>query len=383
MQPKRVPTSLTFIGSTSWIHHEPKGVCLIISPWNFPFNLSFVPLVSAIAAGNCAILKPSEYTPHSSALIKKIVEELFEENEVAVVEGGVETSQALLALPFNHIFFTGSPAVGKIVMAAAAKHLASVTLELGGKSPSIVDETADVKAAARRIAWSKFVNCGQICIAPDYVLVHESRREELFQELKKVVREFYPQHPADSRSYARLVGERHFQRMKNYLEDAVAKGADIVLGGRMDESTSFFEPTVVTNLDHEAPLMQEEIFGPILPVRIFRDMNEAIAFVNAGERPLTMSVFSKNRKNIRRIIQETRVGNTCINHSTLHFYNHDLPFGGVNNSGIGKSHGWYGFESFSNPRAVYRQKFPALIDLLTPPYNKLKEKVMELTIKWF
>jgi len=383
MHPKKVPAPLAFAGSSSWIRYEPKGLCLLISPWNFPFNLSFVPLVSAIAAGNCVVLKPSEMTPHSSALIKKMVGEIFDENEVAVVEGAVGTAQALLELPFHHIFFTGAPSIGKIVMKAAAENLASVTLELGGKSPTVIDETADLKTAASRTVRGKFANCGQICVAPDYVLVHEKVKDEFLKLVKEKILESYGNDPLRSDSFACMVNDRHFQRVKGYLDDAVSKGAKIFTGGKLDATARFIAPTVVTDVPEGSQLLQEEIFGPVLPVRAYRDLQEAIDFINARERPLTMSIFSQSKKNTERLLSETRAGGTCINHSQLHFYNHDLPFGGINNSGIGKSHGWFGFEGFSNARAIYRQDFWGPAELLKAPYSKFTEWAMGLTIKWF
>jgi aldehyde dehydrogenase (NAD+) len=382
MQPQPVPTSLAFTGSSSQIVYESKGVALIISPWNFPFNLTFVPLVSAIAAGNCAVLKPSEFTPHSSALIRKIVAEVFEENEVAVVEGGIEASQALLALPFHHIFFTGAPSIGKIVMQAAAKNLTSCTLELGGKSPTIIDETADLTTASARIAFAKWANCGQICTGCDYLLVHESRKDELLALLSKRIREFYGEKPAASGSYPRIVNARNFHRLNDCLTDARRQGAKVIAGGDVDESQCYIAPTLVADAPADCRLMQEEIFGPILPVNTYRDLQKAIDFINSGERPLTMNIFSKNRRTVRKILQETRSGGVTINNATMHFYNHDLPFGGINNSGIGKSHGFFGFQDFSNARAVYRQHLPGALDLLRPPYNKWKERMIDLTIRW-
>jgi len=382
MRKQKVPTPLAFTGSTSWIHYEPKGLCLIISPWNFPFNLTFIPLVSAIAAGNCVILKPSEHTPHCSALIKKMVEELFDENEVAVAEGAIEESQTLLDLPFNHIFFTGAPSIGKVVMKAAAKHLSSVTLELGGKSPSIIDETANIKTTAARIAFAKWANCGQICITCDYLLVHESVKKELVSELKKCVQKYYDSDPNSSDSYPRMVNRSHFERVKGYLNNAVSGGANVAIGGTSNEEDNYIEPTILTEVPVEAQIMQEEIFGPLLPIRTYRNLQEAIDYINTGERPLTLNIFSKKKKNIRQVIRETRAGGTTINNAAMHFNNHDLPFGGINNSGIGKSHGVFGFQDFSNARAVYRQDFSGALDLLQAPYSKWKQKMMELTIKW-
>jgi aldehyde dehydrogenase (NAD+) len=382
MKPQKVPTPPAFMGSTSWIHYEPKGVCLIISPWNFPFNLTFSPLVTAIAAGNCAVLKPSEYTVHSSALIKKIIGEVFSEQEVAVIEGGVEASQALLELPFHHIHFTGSPMVGKIVMEAAAKHLASTTLELGGKSPTVIDETADIKSAARRLMRGKVANCGQICIAPDYILVHEKVYDVFIASSKQVLESFLGADPKSSPSYARMVNLKQFRRVRAYLEEAVENGAEVVHGGITSEKDLFIEPTILANVPADCRIMQEEIFGPLLPVLPFRDLQEPIDYINAGDRPLTMNIFSKSKQNINRLMNGTRAGGTSINHTQLHFYNHDLPYGGINNSGLGKSHGWYGFQDFSNARSVYRNDFWGALELVRPPYSKLAQWLIDFSIKW-
>ena len=384
MRPHRVKTPLALLGSSSHIHYEPKGVALIIAPWNFPVNLVFGPLVSAVAAGNCVIIKPSEHTPHASAVAKSIVEEVFDESEVAVVEGGIETSTSLLALPFNHIFFTGSPAVGKVVMAAAAKHLASVTLELGGKSPTIIDETASVGAAARRIAWAKFTNNGQICIAPDYLYVHESKKDEFLAKLKENIESFYGLDARRSDSYARIVNNGHYQRLSGYIEDAKQKGATVEYGGRTEGSEDYVEPTVLTGVDPSAAVMTEEIFGPVLPVYGYTSLDEPIDMINSKEKPLALYIYSRNQGNIDRIIQNTRAGGTCINHSLMHFFQNNLPFGGSNNSGIGKGHGFFGFEVFSNARGVFKQVLPfSAIELMMAPFNKLKQTIIDLSIKYF
>ncbi len=383
MKPQSVGTPLPLLGSRSYIQYQPKGVVLIIAPWNFPVNLIFAPLVSAIAAGNCAILKPSENTPHSSAIMRKIVKEAFPEDEVALVEGAVETSKALLELPFNHIFFTGSPAVGKIVMQAAAKHLTSVTLELGGKSPTIVDETADIDKAAARIAWGKHVNMGQTCIAPDYLLVHESRKEELLKKIEQQLKASYGEDPQQSADYPRIVNRRHFERINTSLQEALGHGARAVTGGKAEEAGRYIAPTIVTNVDQDARLMTEEIFGPVLPAISFRNLEEAIGIINSREKPLALYIFSKSRRNISKIMNHTRSGTACINHTLLQFNNHYLPFGGDNNSGIGKSHGWYGFEAFSNARAVFKQVWPfGTGDLLKPPYTGWKQKLADWTLRW-
>ncbi|WP_435412862.1 aldehyde dehydrogenase family protein [Psychroserpens mesophilus] len=380
---QKVDTPIALLGSSSWIKNESKGVCLIISPWNFPINLTFGPLVSAIAAGNTVMLKPSEMTPNTSAVMAKIVKEVFEENEVALVEGEVEVSQELLKLPFNHIFFTGSPQVGKIVMKAASEHLTSVTLELGGKSPVIVDDTSNLDKAVKKIIFGKFLNAGQTCIAPDYVLVNASVRSEFKSAFEKYLTEFYTENPSASNSYGRIVNQKHFTRLKGYLEEAVSRNASIALGGTVEAKDNYIEPTLVFDAPEDSDLMQNEIFGPILPVKTYDKIAEVVDYVNSKEKPLALYIFSKNKRNIKYIINNTRAGSTCINHNLLQFLNHNLPFGGSNNSGIGKSHGYFGFLEFTNQRSVLKQHTLGAVDLLMPPYGNFKQKLVNLTIKWF
>lgn len=382
MSLKRVPTPITLFGAKSYIQYEPKGVVLILSPWNYPVNLTLGPLVAAIAAGNCVMVKPSEMTPHTSAVLAKMVRELFNEQEVALFEGDVETAQALLDLPFNHIFFTGSSQVGKIVMTAAAKHLASVTLELGGKSPTIVDEHANLDAAATRIAWLKYTNNGQTCIAPDYVLVHERSKDELVQKIKNNIEQMYSEQAQTSDDYARIVNANHFERVKSYLDDATVQGASIALGGQVDAEDRFIAPTILTDVPLDSKVMHEEIFGPILPVITFKNLREAVDLINSKKRPLALYIFSKTQKNIRYVLQNTRSGDVGINHSGVHFFNNNLPFGGVNNSGVGKAHGWFGFESFSNAKGIFRQVLPSPLEILLPPYTHFKQRMIELVMKW-
>jgi aldehyde dehydrogenase (NAD+) len=381
--PQSVGTPLAFMGSSSWIQYEPKGVCLIISPWNFPINLTFGPLVSAIAAGNTVIIKPSEHTPHASALIKKIVESLFKTNEIAVLEGAIETSNELLKLPFHHIFFTGAPTIGKIVMEAAAKNLTSVTLELGGKSPTIVDETANIDVAAKRTVWGKYINNGQVCIAPDYVFVHQSRKNEFIIALQKQIQSFFGEEPNKSDNLTKIVNKHHLNRLKSYLDQAVSVGAKVVTGGKLNEANNSFEPTVLENVPMDSDMMKNEIFGPFLPIYTFNDIKEPLDFINKNEKPLALYIYSKNGKNTKHILKNTSAGTTCINNSDLQFFNNYLPFGGVNNSGLGKSHGKFGFEAFSNARGVYKQHIPGALELLMPPYNNFKKTMIELTVKWF
>ncbi|WP_179021147.1 aldehyde dehydrogenase family protein [Winogradskyella forsetii] len=383
MQKQSVETPLSMLGSSSYITYEPKGVCLIISPWNFPFNLTFGPLVSAIAAGNTAIIKPSEMTPNSSALMAKIIEDVFAKDEVALIEGEVEVSTALLKLPFNHIFFTGSPKVGKIVMEAASKHLASVTLELGGKSPTIVDKTANLDKAAKKIMWAKFLNCGQICVSPDYVMIDESVKDEFITSCKKWLKTFYNDNPKTSDSYGNIVTDKHFDRLTSYLENAKTLHATFEVGGETDRSSRYIEPTIISDLKPEAKLLEEEIFGPILPIVIYESLDMAIAYINSKPRPLALYMYSKSKKNTNKILDNTRAGGSCINNSVLHYANHNLPFGGTNNSGIGKSHGFFGFRAFSNERSVLKQHTFGVTELLFPPYSGFKERLAQLTIRWF
>ncbi|MBQ0787968.1 MAG: aldehyde dehydrogenase family protein [Oceanihabitans sp.] len=383
MKHQRVETPMSLLGSSSYYLYEPKGVCLLISPWNFPLNLTFGPLVSAIAAGNTVIIKPSEMTPNISKVMAEMVADLFDENEIALIEGEVEVSQELLKLPFNHIFFTGSPQVGKIVMQAASKHLTSVTLELGGKSPTIIDETANLKAAAKKIAWGKFLNSGQTCIAPDYLLVKDAVKDAFVSELREQLKIFYTADASASDSLSRVVNAKHYERLVAHLEDAKSKNATIEIGGKTASEDNFMEPTVISNLPETASLLQDEIFGPILPIKTYKTLEEAIAYINSKEKPLALYVYSKSKKNTNTVIKNTRAGSTAINNNVLQYTNHNLPFGGSNNSGIGKAHGIFGFQEFSNMRSVLKQHTIGSIEFLFPPYTNFKQKLVDLTIKWF
>ncbi len=384
-RPRKITPTLLMLGTRASIQYEPKGTCLIIAPWNFPFNLTLAPLVSALAAGNTAILKPSERTPHTAELIKNLVADIFDPAEVAVVPGAVPETQALLKLPFDHIFFTGSPQVGKIVMAAAAQNLASVTLELGGKSPAIVDETADSKDAARKLTWGKFLNCGQTCIAPDYVLVHESKQQALLQALKEDAEAYYNEQQngiARSADYSRIVDKRHLEGLQAVLNDAVDKGATIAMGGDIKAEDNYFAPTLLTGVRPDARVLQDEIFGPILPVVRYKDLDEAIAIINSKPKPLALYVFSKSKKNINKVMRATSSGGVNINDNVLQFSHLNLPFGGVNNSGIGKSHGYYGFLAFSNEKPVLQQRIGLTgISFFYPPYTKWVKKLVEFVVK--
>jgi aldehyde dehydrogenase (NAD+) len=384
MAPKKMATPLLLFGHSSHILPQPKGVVLIISPWNFPFNLTFMPLVAAIAAGNTVMLKPSEHTPHSARVMERIIGDVFKEGEVKLIQGGVDTSKYILTLPFNHIFFTGSPAVGKIVMAAAAEHLSSVTLELGGKSPAIVDATADIQNAARRIAWAKFINAGQICISPDYVLVEESVKPALIEALKKAILEMYGQEIKSNKDYPRIVNSTHFDRLKAYLDAGREGSGKIVIGGETDPVERFISPTVIDSPDLQDVLFEVEIFGPILPIRTWRDLGSVIEFINQRPKPLALYIYSGHRNNQREILRRTRSGGVCINTALLHFMNNNLPFGGDNHSGIGKYHGLEGFLAFSNQRSIMRQWFPFnMADVAKPPYKRWHKTLVTFLLKWW
>lgn len=385
MKPKRVAPPVALATTRSEIRYEPKGVVLIISPWNYPFNLTFGPLVSAIAAGNCICVKPSEYTPNCSRVIREMLEAIFPEEELAVFEGEKEVAVELLKKPFDHIFFTGSPEVGKHVMRAAADHLTSVTLELGGKSPCIVTETADLEDAAQKIAWGKFTNNGQTCIAPDYVLVHESRHDAFVDGLKHSIRKFYGETEEARRSspdYARIVTPRHAEMLEKMLDRSVALGARVEIGGVVDTKAKYVAPTVLTHVDLESPVMQQEIFGPLLPVVSYRSLDEALRIVGERPKPLALYLFSQDGETTDRVLAHTSAGGTCVNDVILQFLNLNLPFGGVNNSGHGSSHGIYGFRAFSHERSVVRHHRASILKLAFPPYGKLAKRLVEITLRY-
>ncbi|MCC2547357.1 aldehyde dehydrogenase family protein [Hymenobacter sp. BT175] len=387
MSPRKVGTPLPLLGTRAWVQPEPKGVVLIIAPWNYPFYLALDPLISALAAGNCCMLKPSEMTPHTSALLREMVAEVFDPSEVVVCEGDRDVSTALLQLPFDHIFFTGSPQVGKIVMRAAAEHLTAVTLELGGKSPVLVDETASLRDAAEKIVWGKFLNAGQTCVAPDYLLVHESVRNALVEEIRQATRRL---HDADGRgvqqsdSYARIVNGHHFRRLSHLLEEGQRTGGTLEMGGIVDQSECFIEPTLISNVPEDAGLWQEEIFGPILPLRTYRTLMEAVDFINARPRPLALYLFSQSRENRRYVLSHAPAGGVSVNDTIVHLMHPDLPFGGLGNSGMGRCHGRYGFDTFSNLKSVLQQRVgPTSVKMLYPPYTPRVRKMIDLLLRFF
>jgi len=387
MSRRRVGTPLPLLGAKGWVQPEPKGVVLIIAPWNYPFYLAIDPLISALAAGNCCVIKPSEMTPATSRLLAELVQETFDPSEVVVCEGDRDVSTALLTLPFDHIFFTGSPQVGKVVMRAAAEHLTSVTLELGGKSPVVVDETANLRDAAEKIVWGKFLNAGQTCVAPDYLLVQEQVRDELVREIRAATRRLYDPTGAgvqQSDSFARIVNGHHFQRLSQLLEEGQHRGGTLEMGGIVDAAECFIEPTLIDGVPTDAGLWREEIFGPILPMRTYRTLMEAVDFVNERPRPLALYLFSRSAANRQYLLRHAPSGGAAINDTVIHLMHPELPFGGLGNSGMGRCHGRYGFDAFSNLKGVLQQRVgQTSVKLLYPPYTSKVKRMIELVMRWF
>lgn len=370
MRPKAARRTMNNFFASNKIYYEPKGVCLIIGPWNYPLQLMMSPLVSAIAAGNCVILKPSELSEETAGVISKLIAATFEPKEIACFEGDAGVSTELLKLPFDHIFFTGSTTIGKVVMEAAAKNLTSVTLELGGKSPAIVDGTCDIKKAAEKIAWGKLVNAGQTCIAPDYVLIEESKQNDFIEHYKiEAGKMFGEGAEIDKKDYAKIVNDKQFKRLNKLKEDAIADGAVLAFGGETDEQSLTLMPTLLTSVNGKSAIMQEEIFGPILPVITFENLQEAIDLVNSKNKPLALYIFSDNKQHQHKIIKETSTGGTCVNDVLVHISNPNLPFGGVNSSGMGSYHGVFGFKTFSHERSVVFQSKFGLTKMIYPPYE--------------
>ncbi|WP_302184691.1 aldehyde dehydrogenase [Planktothrix pseudagardhii] len=371
VKPQKVTPSLSQFPASTWIYPQPLGVVLIIAPWNYPFQLLISPLVGAITAGNCAILKPSEISQNTSKIISEIINKNFNSEYITVVEGGVETSQELLAEKFDHIFFTGGAKVGKILLESAAKYLTPVTLELGGKSPCIVDEEIQLDYTAKRIIWGKFVNAGQTCIAPDYLLVDSRIKSELITAMQQSIQSFFGDNPAISPDYARIINRFHFNRLQEFL-----KVGKIITGGESNSETQYISPTIIDQVSWDDPVMQEEIFGPILPILEYDDLGDAIAQINSRPKPLALYLFSQNKDKQNRILQETSSGTLCLNDTLLQFSSRTLPFGGVGQSGMGSSHGKATFDRFSHYRSVLKQTFLFDLPLRYAPY-KGKEWLMK------
>ncbi len=369
MKPKKVKTSLTYQPSTSWIHPEPLGLVLILGPWNYPFQLIIAPLVAAIAAGNCAVLKPSELAPATSNLLKKLCDEIFEPRFVTTVEGDAALSTSLLALKWDHIFFTGGTQIGRIILEAAAKHLTPVTLELGGKTPCIVDGECDFEVTVRRIIWGKFMNSGQTCVAPDYVLLPAGMRGQFVEQAKLEIEKFFGSDPAKSPDYSRIVSQKHLARLKSLLEG----GPQVAVGGVVQSEEKYFSPTLLVDVEWSHPVMQGEIFGPVLPVLEYGTLNEVIELVNSQPKPLALYFFSKSKERTDEVLKKCSFGGGCVNDVLIHLGNPRLPFGGVGPSGMGAYHGETGFRTFSHYKSVVRRNFIFDFAFRYPPYKeKLK-----------
>ncbi len=363
---KNVDTPLYLFPTKSYIKKEPYGTVLIIAPFNYPFQLVFEPLIGAIAAGNTAIIKPSELTPNVARVIKRLINETFDANYIEVIEGGIEETQTLIHLPFDYVFFTGSENVGKIVYQAASENLVPVTLEMGGKSPVIVDETANIKVASERICFGKFTNAGQTCVAPDYILVHKSVKDDLITALSKTLREFYGQNIQQSPDYGRIVNLKHYHRLTSLLN---SEQMNIVFGGHSDEDERYIEPTLLDHVTSDSAIMQEEIFGPILPILTYQSLDEAIAFIHQRPKPLSLYLFSEDENATQRVINELSFGGGAINDTLMHLANPKLPFGGVGASGMGRYHGKYSFDTFTHEKSYIFKSTRLESGVHLPPYK--------------
>ncbi|WP_085065166.1 aldehyde dehydrogenase [Staphylococcus aureus] len=363
---KNVDTPLYLFPTKSYIKKEPYGTVLIIAPFNYPFQLVFEPLIGAIAAGNTAIIKPSELTPNVARVIKRLINETFDANYIEVIEGGIEETQTLIHLPFDYVFFTGSENVGKIVYQAASENLVPVTLEMGGKPPVIVDETANIKVASERICFGKFTNAGQTCVAPDYILVHESVKDDLITALSKTLREFYGQNIQQSPDYGRIVNLKHYHRLTSLLN---SEQMNIVFGGHSDEDERYIEPTLLDHVTSDSAIMQEEIFGPILPILTYQSLDEAIAFIHQRPKPLSLYLFSEDENATQRVINELSFGGGAINDTLMHLANPKLPFGGVGASGMGRYHGKYSFDTFTHEKSYIFKSTRLESGVHLPPYK--------------
>ena len=371
---RRVKSGIGQLPGKSYVCPEPYGVVLIMAPWNYPVQLCLLPLVGAISAGNCAVVKPSAYAPESSRVISKLIESAFPTGFVTAVEGGRDANKALLDEPFDYIFFTGSVAVGKTVMEAAAKRLTPVTLELGGKSPIIVDETANLPLAARRIAFGKVLNAGQTCVAPDYLMIEKSVEAPFIEEYKKALADFFPD--GDMSGMVRIINDKHFERVCNILDNS----GSIAIGGARDAETRFIEPAVLTGVPVDSPAMQQEIFGPVLPVLPYEKLDDCIDFIRSRPKPLALYIFSENKMNQEKVLNSCSFGGGCINDTVIHLASSHMSFGGVGESGMGSYHGKKSFDTFTHYRSVLKQG-KLDVKLRYFPYKSGKEKIIRMILK--
>ena len=383
MKPERVPTAMIAMPGRSFVHREPLGVVMIIAPWNYPFQTAIFPLVGALAAGNCVVIKPSEVAPNTSALLAEWVPRYLDRRAVQVVEGGVPETTALLRERWDHIFYTGNGTVGRIVMEAAAKHLTPVTLELGGKSPTIICEDFDVDEAASRIMYAKCVNAGQTCLAPDYLFIPEGKQSQFVAAASKLVTQRYPD--INDPSFTSVIDDKAFRRLKLNLEDAEAKGATIVPlvpDATFDEVNRKFPPHLVLDVTDDMMIMQEEIFGPLFPVKTYRDLDEVIEYVTSRDRPLGYYFFTHDNARKEKLLYNTISGGVTINNCLIHVAQHDMPFGGIGASGMGHYHGWEGFAEFSKLRPVHTNARISFLHWFFPPYTGRQEQMIDLAIKY-
>lgn len=371
-----VSTSLVNFPSKNFIITEPYGCALIISPWNYPILLALQPLVGAIAAGNTAIIKPSELTPHTSTILEKLISEHFNPEYIKVVLGGVEESSALVKMDFDYIFFTGSTKVGKIIMKSAAEKLTPLTLELGGKSPCIVDESANIEISAKRIVWGKFINAGQTCVAPDYLLVQESVKEELLEYIKQGITQLYGENPQESPDFPRIINDAHFNRLNKLLDNG-----DVFAGGKVDKESRYIAPTILNNITLEDEIMQDEIFGPILPVLSFNKLQECIEIINSRPRPLALYVFTLSQEVEDNLLENVSFGGGAVNDTIAQLGNHHLSFGGVGASGFGSYHGKASFDSFSHQKSVMKKPFWPDLPFRYAPYDNIKLGLVKKVLK--
>lgn len=385
MRPKKIKTPLALLGSRTEIRSEARGLALIMAPWNYPFQLFMNPIIAALAAGNAVMARPSDKVPATSRYMKHLLESIFPTNEVAVIEGGIETAEFLLTLPFDHFFFTGSTAIGRKVALSASQHLASVTLELGGKSPVIILDDADLAMAAERIVWAKFLNAGQTCVAPDHVYVPENRADEFLHLCKERISQVFGKTSAEQKkspNLARIIDPAAFTRLQGAYRDTVQAGAVSVIGGDFDAPERFISPTLLDQVKPDHALMNQEIFGPILPVLRYQKTEEVISHLQSQEKPLALYLFGKDHGPMEEILKQTSAGGSVINHLALHLINNNAPFGGVGGSGQGSYHGQYGFKAFSHERTVLHQGPFSLSSWLFPPYNTNKFKLLLGFLKW-
>ena len=382
MKPKKISSSLLFFGTKSQISFEARGQVLVISPWNYPFQLNMYPILTAYSAGNTVIAKPSEYTPHTNKFIGDLMKAFFDENEMCMFEGEVEVTNALMEHPFDHVFFTGSTPVGRIIMEKAAKHLSMVSLELGGKSPAVICKDFDLKTAAKRIAWGKLVNGGQTCVAPDYILIEKNLENNFIEALKFEIDKLYGSQFANNDDYCQIITPRHADSLKSLVDDAKSKGAKLVYGGHLFENRKF-EPTILTDVNLNMEIMQDEIFGPVLPIVSVDSHAEMVKFINELDNPLSMYVFSENKEVIEYFRQNTNSGSLGINETLIQVAHSGLPFGGAGKSGHGRYHGVEGFIEFSNQRAMLKRNFDGKMSLFYPPYSDKLKSVIDFLLQKF